>query len=242
MSRRMNQQTCEPSEHSTKATVSLAEQFRLAMLPPSEEQIYQAAMQQKLWTIDEFAALMGGLTPENYKVGSKGIAKMTDEVFAKREAAATKIFSQFLDDMEKTTIARDFILADKSMYMSAWKYIKWVAINNIPMKKRFFNALPFELMELYFEFQPTSIALRTQSHYSRAYHEALYLEHAEKLIKQFPLLTPKDIFKHPHMENIRRMIRDLGGRYTQRTLRESWLPKLIKKTRGRPKKLSSSAT
>lgn len=211
-------------------------------VPPSEEIIYHSAMQQKLWTIDEFAALMGGLTPENYKAGNKGTSNITDELFAKRETDATKIFSRFLEDMEKAEMSRDFILTDKNMYMSSWRFIKWVAINDIPMKKRFFNALPFELKELYFEFQPISVALRTQSPHSRAYHEALYLEHAQKLLDKLPLLTPKEIYKHPYMENIRQTIRNLGGTYTSRTIRELWLPKLIKNSRGRPKKLAPSAT
>lgn len=234
----MNNESCNGNTTQRKNSGSLAERLRQAMLPPLEEEIYLAAIRQALWSIDQFAALMGGLTPENYKNGTKGSTQITDDQFIKREAYATKVFSQFLDYMEETSAVRDFVISDEHMFMSSWKFIKWIAENNIPMKKRFYTTLPLALKELYIEFQPISTALRTQPHYSRAYHEALYLQHAEELLEEFPSLTPKEIYQNPRMENVLRSLRSKNGHYKKRTILESWLPKLMKRERGRPKKPS----
>ena len=50
---------------------SLAEQFADAM-NPREENLYLSWMKEQFWSIDEFSALMGGITPKNYKNGTKG--------------------------------------------------------------------------------------------------------------------------------------------------------------------------
>jgi hypothetical protein len=91
-------------------------------------------------------------------------------------------------------------------------------------------------MELFFEFMPTNLALRTASKHSRDYHEALYLQHAEKLREEVSGISPSEIYRHPRMENIERYIRQLGGNYKKRTILESWLPKIIDSSIGRPKK------
>jgi hypothetical protein len=46
--------------------------------------------------------------------------------------------------------------------------------------------------------------------------------------------------EHPHMQNIQRYIRELGGKYKKRTIVESWLSKIVDRPRGRPKKIRSS--
>ncbi len=216
--------------------LSLSESFLRAMAPPLEADIYQSHMKQALWSIDEFSALMAGLTPENYKKGTKGSTLITDEIFVKREAFATQIFSQFLDYMGKNHVLEDFTTTDENMYMSSWKFIKWIALHNIPLKNRFFNSLPFTLMELFIEFQPINVDLRTAPLRSLAYHKALYLQHAQKLLKENPDLKPMQIYKDPRMQNIQRYIRELGGNYKKRTFLDSWLPEIIVSPIGRPKK------
>ena len=169
---------------------------------PTEEKQYESWMNQSLWSIDEFCALMGGLTPENYKNGTKGLTKITDEEFTKRENFVTKLFTQFLDDMDQNYIIDDFSVDDENMFMSSWKFIKWTAEKEMVLKKRFFKALPLFLMELYLEFQPINVTLRTASHHTKAYHRALYLTHAKKLLKNTPTLHPSEIYKHPRMETV----------------------------------------
>lgn len=101
----------------------------------------------------------------------------------------------------------------------------------------FFEHLPLTLKELYFEFQPINSALRTAPRYSRAYHEAYYLDHARRHIDGIrPKPSPTEIYNDPHMQNVQRYIRELGGNYKKRTIVESWLPKIQKHPRGRPKK------
>lgn len=216
--------------------MSLAEAFAKAFQPPPEEELYKAAINKTLWSIDEAAALIAGLTRENYKNGSKGSMTVSEEEFRKREDYATTIFSQMLDDLEKKKTLVKFIPIEDRIYFSPWRYIKWVAENEVKMHKRFFNELPLSLMELYFEFQPINIALRTASKHSRGYHEALYLKHAEEILETSPDLSPSEIYRHPHMQNVGRYIRELGGKYKKRTILESWLPKIINSFIGRPKK------
>lgn len=215
--------------------LSLVEAFAKAMQGPTDDEVYETAMQATLWSIDEASALIAGLTPENYKNGTKGSMNCSDEVFRKRESYATSLFSRILDDLEKTTI-KDFIASEDRLLWSPWRYIKWIAENGLNPNERFFGSLSLSLMELYYEFQPVNATLRTASKRSRAYHQALYIQHAQKLLDEFPGLIPSQIYKHKRMENIQRYIRELGGKYTKRTILESWLPKLIKLTRGRPKK------
>lgn len=217
--------------------VSLAERFVKAMQPLPEDHFYKEALMQSMWSIDQFAALIAGLTPENYKRGERGDTQISGKVYAKREAYATKVFRQFLDQFKNGTAPRGWAASDNRIWMSSWRYIKWVSENDIPMNQRFFNELPLSLMELYFEFQPIHIALRVASKRSRAYHIAFYLKHAEELLKELPGLTPTQVYRHPRMENIERHIRELGGRYKKRTIIESWLPKIIDLKRGRPPKV-----
>lgn len=217
--------------------VSLVERFVKAMQPLPEDHFYKEALMQSMWSIDQFAALMAGLTPENYERGEKGNTLISEKVYAKREAYATKVFRQFLDQFKSSKAPRGWVTSDNRIWMSSWRYIKWVVENDIPMNQRFFNELPLSLMELYFEFQPTHIALRVASKHSRAYHMAYYLKHAEKLLKEQPDLTPIQIYRDPRMEHIERYIRELGGRCKKRTITESWLPKLIDLKRGRPRKV-----
>lgn len=237
--------------NSTDDKQSFTEKFLEAIGPPSEERIYQSYFNRDFWTIDEFSALIAGLTPENYKNGTKGTATVSDLIFSERMAFANKIFGQFLDDLEKspsvfldevkkTPNQKEFIITENFGFLSCWKFIKWIALNDIPMKRRFFEALPLILKELYVEFQPFAVALRTKSYYSRAYHEALYLEHAKVLLDE-STLTPKELYDHPRMQNVLRTIRGLEGHYTKRTILESWLPKVIECKRGRPRKGTSIA-
>jgi hypothetical protein len=91
------------------------------------------------------------------------------EEFRKREGHATIVFRQMLDDLKKKKTLIKFIPIDDCIYFSPWRYIKWIAENDVKMHKRFFNVLPLSLMELYFEFQPINTALRTASKHSRNY-------------------------------------------------------------------------
>ncbi len=216
--------------------VSLVERFVKAMQPPTEDSIYKESLMGSLWSIDQFAALIAGLTPENYERGERGDTQISENVYAKREVYATKVFDQFLDQFRSGTVPQGYVASDNRIWMSPWRYIKWIAENNILINKRFFNELPLSLMELYFEFQPIPMALRVASKHSRAYHMALYLKHAEALLKEQPDLTPIQVYRHPRMEHVERYIRELGGRYKKRTITESWLPKVIDSKRGRPPK------
>lgn len=202
----------------------------------TDNDAYKSAIESSLWSLDEASALIAGLVPENCKNGSKGFMNISEEEFLKRDAYAMTIFSQMLDDIDSKGTLAKFIPHDNRIFLSPWKYVKWAAENSVEVHKRFFNALPLSLMELYYEFQPINTALRTAPKHSRNYHEALYLQHAKKLMKTNPGINPSEIYRNAHMENIERYIRQLGGSYKKRTILESWLPKIIDSPIGRPKK------
>lgn len=128
-------------------------------------------------------------------------------------------------------------LLNGGFYMSSWKFIKWVVTHEIPIKERFFDALPLYLMEIYFEFSSVNSTLRTKPTHSRAYHEAFYLKNAQQVVNtSLRRLTRKEIYSHPRMQNVLREIRNLGGNYAKRTITNAWLSKLEECKRGRPKK------
>jgi hypothetical protein len=214
-----------------------AKRFAQAVMP-SEFNDYKAYLHNHLWSLDQCAALMAGLNPGCYKKGKS--VELLEKEHNKRAQVATRFFHQLLDDIEKGNWRKhDLISIGDSIYVSAWKCIKWIAQQQILTDKLFFEYLPLPLKELYFEFQPINTALRTASRRSRAYHEAYYLDHAQKL-KDWSgrkKLSPTEIYNNPHMQNVQRYIRELGGNYKQRTFVESWLQKLEERSRGRPKKV-----
>lgn len=119
--------------------VSLVERFVKAMQPLTEDHFYKESLMQSMWSIDQFAALIAGLTLENYKRGERGNTQISKNVYSKREAYATKVFGQFLDQFRSGTAPRGWIANDNRIWMSSWRYIKWVVENDIPMNQRFFN-------------------------------------------------------------------------------------------------------
>ena len=203
---------------------------------PSEFNDYIAYLHNHFWSLDQCAALMAGLNPDCYKRGKS--VELPEKEHKKRARVATRFFHQLLDDIDKGNWRKhDLIGRDDSIYVSAWKCIKWITQQQLLTDKLFFEHLPLAMKELYFEFLPINSALRTASRHSRAYHEAYYLDHAQRFIDwKERNLSPTEIYKDPHMQNIQRYIRELGGNYKKRTILESWLPKIQKRSRGRPKK------
>jgi hypothetical protein len=220
----------------TETKEDFARRFTQAVMP-SEENSFKSYFHRELWTPDQGAALVAGLDPETYRKGHA--IEFEPKEYAKRDAHATKVLTHFLDDAEKGIWRKkDFKIAENEIYVSTWKFIKWLSERDIKMHERFFNQLLLTQMELYFEFTPTNIALRTASRRSRAYHEAYYLKKAEQLMETLrEVLSPTEVYDHPHMQDVLRYIRELGGHYTKRTIVTSWLPKLIDSPIGRPQKI-----
>ncbi len=203
---------------------------------PSEFHDFKAYLHEHFWSLDQCAALMAGLNPDCYKRGYS--VELPEKEHNKRAGLATHFFNLLLDDIDKGNWRKhDLISKDDSIYASAWKCVRWIAQQQIVIHNLFFEYLPLTLKELYFEFQPINSALRTAPLHSRDRHEAYYLNHAQKLIDwSGRKLSPTKIYNDPHMQNVQRYIRELGGNYKKRTIVESWLPKLQKRSRGRPGK------
>lgn len=208
-------------------------------IPPSEEVLYQSHFKSDLWSLEEFCALMGGLSPERHKAISEHKAENITQVDIKRLADAHKIFKQFLRHFEEVYTTEKMHEVNGDFYMTPWKFIKWIAMHEIPIKERFFDSLPLYLMEIFFEFGSTNTSLRTQPQWSRAYHEAYYLKNAQLVIHaSSQRLSRNAIYSHPRMQDVLRQVRQLGGHYTKRTITDIWLAKLEECKRGRPKKNS----
>jgi len=203
----------------------------------SEERLYRSYFHQEFWTVEEFAALMAGLTPEKYRAILDGKLPPTPKDMD-RCSQANKLGLKFAK-MTQAPPYEKGVLVDQEVAMTPWRFLRWVALNTIPMRVGFFKRLPFYLMETYLKFQPADVILSTQSKLSREYHRALYLQKAEQLLEEEPDLTPTEIYRDPRMKGIQQSFVDHGGKhisYKRRTIIESWLPKLIKRAVGRPKK------
>lgn len=212
-----------------------AQRFSRAVMP-SEENSFRSCLRKDYWSVDQFASLLAGLDPETYKRGKA--QELPEKEYKKRAAGATHYFHLLLEDIEKKNWRRAHLIpVGDAICASSWRWIKWLAQQPIIPNPLFFEYLPLHLKELYFEFQPTESALRTALRHSRVYHEAFYLDHARRLLDwEVGDSTPSQIYKHPHMQNVERYIREMGGSYTRRTIVESWLRKLKTRSRGRPKK------
>ena len=200
----------------------------------SEDELYKNYFSKDFWTIKQFSALAVNISPEKHKklIESKKKLSACD---VSKILKALELENKLLDQIVTQKI-KNFHSSGKDIIIPTWYFIKWVAENKIPITYNFFKSLPFDLMQLYIEFQPINIMLRTKPNFSRDYHEAYYLKHAKELTYNNPM-TNEQIFQNPKMQNVMRYIRDLGGSYKKSTIIKSWLPKLDpKRQKGRPKK------
>ena len=200
----------------------------------SEEELYKSYFHQNFWTLDQFSALIVGLSPEKFHKLTKSKKKLPIKE-KNKFFKALNIQKKFLKDVENKKITY-FQFIEKDIGMSSWKFIKWSAENNISIIVKFFKCLPLYLMELLIEFQPMNTDLRLMPTHRREYHRAFYLKHAEELTYNNSM-TNEQIFQHPKMQNVMRYIRNLGKNYRKSTVIKSWLPNLFpNREKGRPKK------
>lgn len=200
----------------------------------SEDELYKSYFNKNFWTLDQFLALIVGLTPEKFNALIK-FNKTFNEEEENKIYEALDIKEKFISDVEYKKI-KYIQFIEETIEISPWKYIKWAAENEIPIIYKFFKCLPLYLMELLIEFQPMNTDLRLMPMHRREYHRALYLQHAEELIENIPM-TNEQIFQNEKMQNVLRYIRELGGNYKKSTIIKSWLPQLHPtRKKGRPKK------
>lgn len=205
----------------------------------SPQDIFERYCKKEFWTATEFACLMAGILPDRYEeiMDETGPNDISMKEFSKVKEA--NIFQEMLLLDLKGRKFKDFHFTnDNKMLSLSWKYIQWIAANEIPMKKHFYSSLPLVLKSLYFEFHPMNNILRKSQPHKREYHEALFLTFAQELMeKKGRKMSPSEIYNHPSTKIVIANIRKLGGKYKKRTYLEGWLPKLVKNKKGRPKKL-----
>lgn len=203
---------------------------------PTEDDRYKAYFKEDWWSIEEFACLMAGTIPEVYQGVLAEDEKYVTVKNLKRALEANKIIRQFLAEIEEIRVI-ERIRDDKNLTMSTWRFMKWAAVKDLPIKQRFLDALPLALLEIYLEFSPGNSPLHTKPKSSQAYHRAFYLKAAGNLIGKFEYRPSRnEIYAHPHMQNVLRQIRALRGHYTKRTITDAWLARLEERKKGRPKK------
>ncbi len=217
------------------SSLPLAERFQ-RILYPTEDDRYKAYFKEEWWSLEEFTCLMAGTIPEVSQGVFAKDEKYLNPKNLERALQANKIYIKFLDDLIDGREGEH--LVDKEKYtMSAWRYMKWAAMKGLPMKQRFVDALPLTLLEIYLEFTAENSPLHTKPKSSLAYHKALYLKAARRLMNKYEYRLSRDeIYDDPYMQNVLRQIRAYGGHYIKRTIKNSWLATLEKRKKGRPKK------
>jgi hypothetical protein len=220
----------------------------LLSLNPSEPTLYKSYFKTELWSLQEFAALAVGITPDLYKnMANKHTTEVTKTNFT-NFARANDILGLLVEDLRNETKSIGLDLLKNAIrtsdppklnkvYMLPWSFLKWAAIREIGLVGRFIKCLPLHLKQLYLEFRPVDYILRSCSPREREYHQAYYLRHAEHVINTSPIrLTRTALYNHPEMQNALRLIRKWGGHYSKRAITDKWLSKLENLKRGRPRK------
>lgn len=201
-----------------------------------EKDPYIFYFNRSLWTLEEFACLINNLSPDQYRKLFESDTKLISKDESKKIKKVLQIQEKFIGDVSEKNIL-DIQITKGKIILSPWRFIRWAAENRIPIIFNFFQNLPLHLMELYLEFQPNNSILRINRKDSIKYHRAYYLKNAEDLMeKEGREMTPIQLYHHQHMKSTESYIRQLGGNYKKRTFLRSWLPCLIKREKGRPKK------
>lgn len=215
----------------------------LLALHITEEELYESYFKKELWSITELAALMSGISPE--KLNTIHERQTGDARDFEHYKCATDIQRMVLDAIENDLPIKHFFPAEEGIALSPWRFIKWLAIKQVPLKIGFFRALPLYLIELYEEFQPINSILMTCPKWRREYHRALYLKHAEEIVlNSKKRMTRNEIWNHPQLKLLQNTFKGQNGdkaTYSKRTITESWLRAIDPKKRGRPRKQKKKA-
>jgi len=201
---------------------------------PSEIPVDTSYFTKDLWSLREFCILINNMRPEDF-VDICSQNTLT-EVQIERISNARNIYKSLLRHSNEICLHEKIKKKSDDFFMSPWKFIKWCAKKGIPLPQDLLYILPISFLEIYFEYIPDNSPLKTHSKYSREYHEALYLKNARQIRQSLPNASYQEIYEHPHMQKTLQYIRTFGGKYKKRTVINSWLPKLEKRKRGRPRK------
>lgn len=202
----------------------------------TEEELYQSYFRKECWSVEEFMCLMVGITPKRYNNVLEGNSA-TSPTDMKKCSKANSL-AQHLLQLAREQPRAKYLHLNLNLTMTAWKFIRLIAMNEIPLRFGFFKNLPLNLKEIYLEFQPINVILRIKSKFAEEYHRAFYKHEVEWLLEINPDLTPKEIYSHPHMLEVRKAFKDRAGKhvhYANRTIK-AWIAKVKKSGVGRPKK------
>lgn len=164
----------------------LEESILFNILNTTEEDRYKSFFSRDVWSAEEFGALVCGFDPTRLKeiLNEKIFPKNLQE--EKKANESLIIANQFLADLvglcEENPLEVNSL--EGGLYLSCWKYIRWLAKKNIKMKVRFLRALPLNLLELFEAFDPENETLRNANIYSSEYHQAKLKVNVEALLQR----------------------------------------------------------
>jgi len=212
---------------------------RLLTSTKTNDEIYDSYFKEDLWTVNEFVALMVEITPAQYEeLNDPENDNVNYKDFAKYKLA-NQLLGRFVKDFKKN-YHKEFRLIREKLLMTPRKFLKWVAMNQIAIKKRFLDALSISQLEVLLENQPLDIAIKTKPSWYSGYHKAIFQKNALGIIeKSKRKMTRDEIYHHPVLDNLRRTFKNKKGeqiRYKKRTITDVWLAEIDPRDRGRPPK------
>lgn len=209
----------------------------------AEKQEYKKYFTRPLWSVEEFGALMFGMTHQEFKKLEKSESELRNPKIFKKVLGASKLMTKFCKSLIKDKNIEGCCFFENSAYFSPWRFIQWVALNSISIRKRFAKELPLQLLEIYLFFQPGNIKTLAQGKNLRNFHHLLYINHAKEILEKHPNITREELyqrcipveiqFKNAHGERFK---------YKKRTLKYDWLKVVHKLPQGRPKKQRKKRT
>lgn len=199
----------------------------------AEKQEYKRYFTRELWSVEEFGALMAGMTPDEFKKYEK---KTNNPKIYKKILTSVKLINKFYKSRLRNKCDGCFFFK-KAAYFSPWRYIQWMAHNNIPIRKRFAEQLPFHLMELYLFFQLDNIKSYAQGKNLSEFNKNLYQKYAKEILEKHPHISRDQLYQRCKYAEIQ--LKDEKGKrkpYSEKYLKYEWLKEINPKPVGRPKK------
>lgn len=224
----------------TKSKPSLYE----ALFPTpkqAEEKEYRHYFSRDTWSIDEFSALMVGITPHRLKEIRATEITLENIKDIRKSSEATEIIGKFLKSFKSKSDIDELYFFNDTAYLSPWKFIKWLALNNIKIRNRFCSELPIHLLELYLFFHPENIKSIAQGKNLIEFHRNLYRKFALNILETHPDISREELYQR--CKPAEAQFKDAKGKrkgYKKRTLKNEWLKEVHLLRRGRPKKRQKS--
>jgi hypothetical protein len=207
---------------------------------PKEEDKYKNCFSKDFWSLDEFGALMVGLSPQRYyKVLSfNGIPKDQDlHADFSRALDASWFKGKFLDYTIKESETKNSRQSKYGIVYPSCKYIQWIALKNIQMRKRFCGHLSVTQWGIFNLLQKDNLKKIAPTLTLTDKHRIQYQEKAQYIVASHPGISRDDLYNW--LKPLAASFKDESGKrkkYEDRTLRNTWLAPVDIRPKGWPNK------